>query len=83
MVQQQGAEQDFDANGDGGAALWQALKEFAFDELKNREAEEDELFVDFVDRGKNRETEQEEQPDCVDPVDGCALAVDHGEMNLA
>ena len=51
--------------------------ELAFEKLEQREGDQDQLLVDFVDGGQKGETDNEEQPNGVNPVHGRSFAVEH------
>jgi hypothetical protein len=61
MIEQQSREDDFDSNADGGALAWQAGDKPAFEELEKRENDEDQIFVGFIQGGKKRQTDDEQQ----------------------
>ena len=51
VVEEKRGEENFDDDGVGGAPFWKPRDEAAFEELKNADGKEDDLFVDFVDGG--------------------------------
>jgi hypothetical protein len=82
MVEEKRGEKDLDDDGVGGAAFWEPRYEASFEKLENADAEEDELFVYFVDGRKEGEGQEEEEPEDVEPVEGGAFAIEHFEWGL-
>jgi hypothetical protein len=77
VVEEKRGEENFDEDGIGGAAFWEPGNEAAFEELKDADGEEDELFVDFVNGRKEGESEEKKEPEDVEPVEGGAFAIEH------
>ena len=77
VVEEKSGEKDLDDDGVGGATFWEPGDEAPFEELKNADGKEDELFVDFVNGRQEGESEEEEEPEDVEPVEGCAFAIEH------
>ena len=88
VVKQKRGEENFDKDGVGGAAFWEPGDEAAFEELKNADGEKDDLFMNLVDGREEGESEEKEEPEDVEPVEGGAFAIEHfgfgdSEVNLA
>jgi hypothetical protein len=94
MVEQQSGERDFNKYAVVRAALWLPRDDGAFEKLKYRDGRERQLLVDLRNGRKKRKTQNEEEPDNIDPAHKRLFAVKHRagslpipqanrEMNLA
>src|SRR5579863_6299911 len=78
MAQQQSGKQNFQQYGVDAPAGGKPCDQASFEKLKNDEGEDDELLVNFVERGQKCEPHKENDPQRIDPSCGEAFAVRHG-----
>jgi hypothetical protein len=77
VIEEKSGEKDLDDDGIGGAAFWKPGDEAAFEELEDADGEKDDLFMNFVNGRKEGESEEEKEPEDIEPIEGGALAIEH------
>ena len=77
VIEEKSGEKDLDDDGIGGAAFWKPGDEAAFEELEDADGEEDDLFMNFVNGRKEGESEEEKEPEDIEPIEGGAFAIEH------